>query len=149
MDRRFMRPIGVLCILVSLPALEAGVLAAEAFFQLGDAWRASLSSAASLGAIRLFAGGGLLCAQRDNGRRLAYSGAILSIAACSIGIGALIQLVGGHGILYGVADPIAIILLLRATPPLSRLKANEHDHVQRHGAASPLMFGTALNGLRA
>jgi len=147
MDRRFMRPIGVLCILVSLPALEAGVLAAEAFFQLGDAWRASLSSAASLGAILLFAGGGLLCAQRDNGRRLAYSGAILSIAACSIG--ALIQLVGGHGILDGVADPIAIILLLRATPPLSRLKANEHDHVQRHGAASPLMFGTALNGLRA
>jgi len=110
---------------VSLPALEAGVLAAQAFFQLGDVWRAALSTAASVGAILLCASGGLLCAHRENGRRIAYSGALISITACAIG--ALIHLVGGHGILYGVADPIAIILLLRATPPADRLGTDERD----------------------
>src|SRR5215831_19345888 len=139
MNHRFMRPVGVLCILVSLPALEAGVLAAQAFFQSGDVWRASLSGAASLGAAVLLASGGLLCARRDNGRRLAYSGAILSITSCSIG--ALIQLVGGHGILYGVADPIAIILLLRAIPPSDRLATDErHRHSSRDEASRPLTF---------
>ena len=110
---------------------------ARAFLPLGDVWRASLSTAATVGAILLFASGSLLCAHRENGRRIAYSGAIVSIAAC--GIGALIHLVGGHGILYGVADPIAIILLLNATLPADRLNPDEQDHHRhRDEAARPL-----------
>jgi len=87
--------------------------------------------------------GGLLCALRENALRIVYAGAIVSIVAC--GIGALIHLVGGHGILYGVADPVAILLLLRATPPADRLNTDERNHCDgnRKDGVAPLTLRMA------
>ena len=114
MDDRFIRPPGVLTIFVSLPLSEAGLMAAHAFFDEGDHLRTFLGSLASLGAFLLLGAGMLLCVRRRIRRRVAYWGAAASIVACTVG--ALIGLVGGHGVLYGVGYPIVIVLLLRATP---------------------------------
>ena len=89
-------------------------MAAHAFLDEGDQLRTFLGSLASLGAFLLLAAGMLLCARRRIGRRVAYWGAAASIVACTVG--ALIGLVGGHGVRYGVGYPIVIVLLLRATP---------------------------------
>jgi len=52
--------------------------------------------------------------KRPVGRDIALWGASASIVAHTLG--AFIGLVGGHGVLYGVGFPVAIVLLLRATP---------------------------------
>ena len=114
MDHRFIRPLGVLSIFVSLPLLEEGLKAAGAFYQEGDSLRLFLSAIASIGALLFLIAGICLCARRETGRGIAYAGAALSVVACTSG--AVIGLVGGHGVLYGVGYPIAIVMLLRATP---------------------------------
>lgn len=124
MDHRFVRPLGVMTIFVSLPLLEEGLKAASAFYQEADALRLFLSAIASIGALLLLVAGICLCARRETGRGVAYVGAALSVVACTWG--ALIGLVGGHGVLYGVGYPVAIVLLLRQTP-LSGLPIESGD----------------------
>ena len=113
-DRRLLRPLGVLSVFASLPILEAGLMAAYAFFKEGDNLRTFLSSLGSLGGAFLLAAGVFLFMNRQVGRRIAYWGSAASVAAHTVG--ALIGLVGGHGVLYGVGFPVAIVLLLRTTP---------------------------------
>jgi hypothetical protein len=112
-DRRLVRPLGVLCVFASLPILEAALMAAYAFFKEGDNLRTFLGSLGSVGGGFLLVAGVLLFTKRQVGRRLAYWGSAASIVAHTLG--ALIGLVGGHGVLYGVGFPVAIILLLRIT----------------------------------
>jgi hypothetical protein len=114
MDHRFVRPLGVLSTFVSVPLVEEGLRATLAFFQEGDTLRLFLSSIASAGGFLFLIGGALLFARRRTGRSVAYVGAAMSVVACTVG--AVIGLVGGHGVLYGVGYPIAIVMLLRATP---------------------------------
>ena len=113
-DRQLLRPLGILCVFVSLPILEASLMAASAFFEEGDTLRALLGTLGSVGALCLLIAGVSLFMKRQAGRRLAVWGSAASIVAHMIG--ALIGLVGGHGVLYGVGFPMAIVLLLRATP---------------------------------
>lgn len=113
-DRRLLRPLGLLSIFVSLPILEAGVMAAFAFFEEGDTLRTMLSSLGSVGGFCLLISGAALFMKRQVGRDLALWGSSASIVAHTLG--ALVGLVGGHGVLYGVGFPVAIVLLLRATP---------------------------------
>jgi hypothetical protein len=87
----------------------------SAFFAEGDALRTVLGSLGSVGAFCLFIAGVSLFMKRQGGRQLALFGCAASIVA--LVIGALIGLVGGHGVLYGVGFPVAIVLLLRASPP--------------------------------
>ncbi len=113
-DRHLLRPLGLLSVFVALPILEASVMAAVAFFHEGDALRTVLGSLGSAGAVCLLIAGVLLFMKREVGRDVALWGAVASIVAHTLG--ALIGLVGGHGVLYGVGFPVAIVLLLRATP---------------------------------
>src|SRR5262245_54061037 len=113
-DRQLLRPLGILSVFVSLPILEASLMAASAFFEEGDALRTGLGLLGSLGACCLLLAGGSLIMKRQVGRQLALWGSTASVAAHLIG--AFIGLVGGHGVLYGVGFPVAIVLLLRATP---------------------------------
>jgi hypothetical protein len=114
-DRRLLRPLGVLCVFVSLPILEAALMAAYAFFKEGDNLRTFLGALGSFGGGFLFVAGVLLFTKRQVWRGLAYWGSAASIVAHTLG--AFIGLVGGHGVLYGVGFPVAIVLLLRITPP--------------------------------
>ena len=98
--------------------------------------------------------------KREMGRRLALWGSAASIVAHMIG--ALIGFVGGHGLLHGVGFPVAIVLLLRATPssgpPIDTqntdaLTTESHDRgVLRAAPCSPLRSlarsWTALRPLR-
>jgi membrane-bound metal-dependent hydrolase YbcI (DUF457 family) len=113
-EPRLQRPLGVLSVLASLPILEASLMAAYAFFMEGDNLRTFLGSLGSLGGTFLLVAGVLLFTKRQLGRRIAYWGSVASIVAHTLG--ALIGLVGGHGVLYGVGFPVAIVLLLRITP---------------------------------
>ena len=113
-DPRIVRPVGVLTLLASLPITEAGLMALGAFWTEGDLLRTFLSAFASGGALLLLVAGVCLIARRPIGRQLAMCGAWASVSACSAG--AVIGLVGGHGILYGVAFPLAIVALLRVPP---------------------------------
>jgi hypothetical protein len=113
-DRQLLRPLGVLSVFVSLPILEASLMAASPFFEEGDTLRTVLGALGSVGAFCLLLAGVVLFMKRQMGRRLALWGSASSIVAHMIG--ALIGLVGGHGVLYGVGFPVAIVLLLRATP---------------------------------
>jgi hypothetical protein len=114
-ERQLLRPLGILSVIVSLPILEASLMAASAFFEEGDTLRTVLGSLGSVGGFCLLIAGVSLFIRRQVGRRLAWWGSAASIVAHMIG--ALIGLVGGHGVLYGVGFPVAIVLLLRATPP--------------------------------
>jgi hypothetical protein len=113
-DRQLLRPLGTLSLFVSLPILEASLMAASAFFEEGDALRTGLGLLGSLGAFGLLIAGVSLIMKRQAGGQLALWGSTASIVAHLVG--ALIGLVGGHGVLYGVGFPVAIVLLLRATP---------------------------------
>ena len=113
-DRQLLRPLGILSVFVSLPILEASLMAASAFFEEGDSLRTVLSALGSVGAICLLIAGVSLFMKRQVGRRLALWGSAASIVAHMTG--AFIGLVGGHGVLYGVGFPIALVRLLRATP---------------------------------
>jgi hypothetical protein len=113
-DRQLLRPLGILSALAALPILEAGLLAASAFVREGDSVRTVLSSLGGLGGFLLLGAGVLLFLKRHVGRGIALWGSAASIVAHVIG--ALIGLVGGHGVLYGVGFPVAIVLLLRGTP---------------------------------
>jgi len=113
-DRQLLRPLGILSVFVSLPILEASLMAASAFLEEGDTLRVLLGALGSVGAFCLLIAGASLFVKRLIGRQLALWGCAASIVAHLIG--ALIGLVGGHGVLYGVGFPIAIVLLLRATP---------------------------------
>ena len=125
-DRHLRRPLGILSVFVSLPILEASLMAAFAFFEEGDTLRTVLGSLGSVGAFCLLIAGVSLFLKRQVGRQLALWGSAASIVAHLIG--ALIGMVGGHGVLYGVGFPIAIVLLLRATPssglPIETQEAN-------------------------
>jgi hypothetical protein len=125
-DRQLLRPLGVLGVFVSLPILEASLMAASAFFGEGDMLRTALGALGSVGAFCLLIAGVLLFMKRQSGRHLALCGSAASIVAHVLG--ALIGLVGGHGVLYGVGFPLAIVLLLRATPssglPMDTQKAD-------------------------
>jgi hypothetical protein len=101
-------------VFVSLPILEASLMAAFAFFEEGDALRTVLGSLGSIAALCLLMAGVALIMKRQVGRQLAVWGSAASIVVHMIG--ALIGLVGGHGVLYGVGFPAAIVLLLRAIP---------------------------------
>lgn len=114
MDRRALRPLGVLTLLISLPIIEAAGMAAVAFIEEGEPVRATIGSVGVASGILLLTAGALLCARFQFGRVLAFWGSVGSIAAHILG--ALIGLVGGHGVLYGAAFPLAILLLIRATP---------------------------------
>ena len=113
-DRQLLRPLGVLSALAALPILEAALMAAFAFVKEGDPLRTVLSSLGGLGGFLLFVAGVLLFLNRQVGRRIALCGSAASIVAHVIG--AFIGLVGGHGVLYGVGFPVAIVLLVRVTP---------------------------------
>lgn len=113
-DPRLVRPVGVLTLLASLPITEAGLMALGAFWAEGDSLRTFLSAVASAGAILLLVAGACLVARRAIGRQLAVSGAWASVCACVSG--AVIGLVGGHGLLYGVGFPLVIVALLRIPP---------------------------------
>ena len=113
-DRQLLRPLGILSVFVSLPILEASLMAASAFFEEGDTLRTGLGALGSVAAFCLLIAGVSLIMKRQLGRQLALWGSAASIVAHMIG--ALIGLVGGHGVLYGVGFPVAIVLLLRATP---------------------------------
>jgi hypothetical protein len=89
-------------------------MAASAFFEEGDTLRTLLGALGSIGAFCLLIAGVSLFIKRQMGRRLALWGSAVSIVAHLIG--AVIGLVGGHGVLYGVGFPVAIVLLLRAAP---------------------------------
>ena len=82
-----------------------------------------------VGAFCLLLAGVSLFMKREMGRRLALWGSAASIVAHMIG--ALIGLVGGHGVLYGVGFPVAIVLLLRATPssglPIDKQNTDAHS----------------------
>jgi len=132
-DRRFFRPLGVLSIFVSLPIMEAGLMAASTFFRLGDPIRTGLSLLGSLGALLLLIAGIVLCAKRTTGRTIAYWGAAVSVPAHIIG--ALIGLMGGHAVLYGVGYPIVIVLLLKRATPSSGLPSPVEDLEQRPGTS--------------
>ena len=88
--------------------------------------RTALGALGSVGAGCLLTAGILLFMKRQIGRQFALWGSAASIVAHMIG--ALIGLVGGHGMLYGVGFPVAIVLLLRATPlsglPIDTQKAD-------------------------
>ena len=111
-DRQLLRPLGILSVFVSLPILEASLMAASAFFKEGDTLRTVLGALGSVAACCLLIAGVSLIMKRQLGRQLALWGSAASIVAHMIG--ALIGLVGGHGVLYGVGFPVAIVLLLRA-----------------------------------
>jgi hypothetical protein len=113
-DRQLLRPLGILSIFVSLPILEASSMAAFAFFKEGDTLRTVLSSLGCAGAVCLLVAGVALLMRRQVGRDLALWGSAASIGAHLMG--AFIGLVGGHGVLYGVGFPLAIVLFLRAIP---------------------------------
>jgi hypothetical protein len=113
-ERKLFRPLGILSIFASLPILEASSMAAVAFFEGGDTLRTVLSSLGFAGALCLLVAGVALFMRRQAGRNLALWGAGGSIGAHTLG--AFIGLVGGHGVLYGVGFPLAIVLLLRAIP---------------------------------
>lgn len=113
-DRQVLRPLGILSAFAALPILEAGLMAAFAFVKEGDPLRTVLSSLGGLGGFLLLVAGVLLFLKRHVGRRIALWGSAASIVAHVIG--AFIGLVGGHGVLYGVGFPVAIVLLLRVTP---------------------------------
>jgi len=113
-ERQLLRPLGILSVFVSLPILEASLMAASAFFKEGDTLRTVLGALGSVAACCLLIAGVSLIMKRQLGRQLALWGSAASIVAHMIG--ALIGLVGGHGVLYGVGFPVAIVLLLRATP---------------------------------
>jgi hypothetical protein len=112
---QLLRPLGILSVFVSLPILEASLMAASAFYKEGDTLRTVLGALGSVGAICLLIAGVSLLMKRQVGRKLALWGSAASIVAHMIG--ALIGLVGGHGVLNGVGFPVAIVLLLRAAPP--------------------------------
>jgi hypothetical protein len=113
-DNRFFRPLGTLCILASLPMIEAGIPTAHSFVGINTAkW--FLAWAGTLGAFVLLTAGIVLCVKRLAGRTLAYCGAALSIVSISFAV--LIGLAGGHAFLYGVGYPIVMVLLLRRTTP--------------------------------
>src|SRR5215470_13430421 len=113
-DRQLLRPLGILSIFVSLPILEASSMAAFAFLKEGDTLRSVLSSLGGAGALCILVAGVALLMRRRVGRDLALWGSAASIGAHTMG--AFIGLVGGHGVLYGIGFPLAIVLLLRATP---------------------------------
>jgi hypothetical protein len=113
-ERQLLRPLGILSVCVSLPILEASLMAASAFFEESDVLRTVLGFVGGIGAFTLFIAGILLIMRRQLGRQLALWGSRASIVAHAIG--AFIGLVGGHGVLYGVGFPVAMMLLLRATP---------------------------------
>jgi hypothetical protein len=125
-DRQLLRPLGILSVFVSLPILEASLMATSAFFKEGDTLRTVLGALGSVAAFCLLIAGVSLIMKRQLGRQLALWGSAASIVAHMIG--ALIGLVGGHGVLYGVGFPVAIVLLLRATPsnglPIDTQKAD-------------------------
>jgi hypothetical protein len=136
-DRQLLRPLGVLSVLVSLPILEASLMAASAFFKEGDMLRTVLGALGGVGASCLIIAGVSLFMKRQMGRRLALWGCGASIVAHMIG--ALIGLVGGHGVLYGVGFPVAIVLLLRATPsrglPIDAQNADARSTERHDGGA--------------
>ena len=113
-DRQPLRPLGILSVFVSLPILEASLMAASSFFEEGDTLRTVLGLLGSVGAFGLLIAGVSLILKRQLGRQLALWGSAASIVVHLTG--ALIGLVGGHGVLYGVGFPVAILLRLRATP---------------------------------
>jgi hypothetical protein len=114
LDPRLVRPVGALTLLASLPITEAGLMALGSFWAEGDPVRTFLSAVASAGAILLLVAGACLIARRPLGHPLALVGAWASICACAAG--AVIGLVGGHGLLYGVGFPLVIVALLRIPP---------------------------------
>ena len=114
MNNHFFRPLGTLCILASLPMIEAGIPTARSFFRI-DALKWLLASLGTLGAFLLLAAGILLFAKRLAGCTVAYWGAGISVF--SITFAFVIRLAGGHALLDGVGYPIVIVLLLgRLTP---------------------------------
>jgi hypothetical protein len=113
-ERQLLRPLGILSVFVSPPILEASLMAASAFFKERDMLRTGLGALGIVGAFGLLIGGGSLVMRRQLGRHLALWASAVSIMTHLIG--ALIGLVGGHGVLYGVGFPVAIVLLLRAFP---------------------------------
>ena len=115
MHNRFFRPLGTLCILASLPMIEAGIPTARSFFGL-DTLKWILALLGTLGAFVLLTAGVVLCMKRVAGRTLAYCGAAISIFSISLAV--LIGLAGGHALIYGVGYPIVIVLLLRRVIPL-------------------------------
>ena len=91
-------------------------MAAFAFFEEGDTLRTMVSSLGGVGGFCLLISGALFM-KRQVGRDLALWGSSASIMAqMAHTLGALIGLVGGHGGLYGVGFPVAIVFLLRASP---------------------------------
>jgi hypothetical protein len=130
-DRRFFRPLGVLSIFVSLPILEAGLMSAGAEIRAGDTVRTVLSSLGSFGALLLLLAGIVLCAKRTKGRTIAYWGTAVSVPAHIFG--AVIGLMGGHAVLYGVGYPIVIALLLKRATPSSGLPNSTEDFEQQRG----------------
>ena len=101
-------------------------MAAFAFFEEGDTLRTALGLLGNVGAFCLLIAGASLLMKRQVGSDIALWGAAVSIVAHTIG--ALVGLVGGHGVLYGVGFPVAIVLLLRAIPsnglPIDTQKAD-------------------------
>jgi hypothetical protein len=115
LENRFFRPLGSLAILASLPILEAGFQAARAFFRTSDALFTVTSALGTLAAVVLLLAGILLCCKVEAGRKVVYAAAWLSIPVHVFGTA--IHLMGGHAVLYGVAYPIVIVLLLRRATP--------------------------------
>lgn len=115
LDRRFFRPLGVLCILASDPMIEEGARAAGSFAQEGDYFRLAVSALSIAAAVLLLIAGIVLCLKRATGGTFAIVAASLSVPVSVFS--AVIGLMGSHALMYGAGYPIVIVLLLkRATP---------------------------------
>jgi hypothetical protein len=141
-ERQLLRPLGILSVFVSLPILEASLMAAFAFFEEGDALRTVLGSLGSIAALCLLMAGVALIMKRQVGRQLAVWGSAASIVAHMIG--ALIGLVGGHGVLYGIGFPVAIVLLLRAIPSSGLPTSTEKPDVRSTTSHDPGALRVAI-----
>ena len=141
-----LRPLGVLTLLVSLPIIEESVMAASAFAQEGDWLRTTIGSVGAASGFLLLASGTALSAKRRFGQTLGYWGAAGSIAAHTFG--AVIGLVGGHGVLYGVGFPVAILLLFRSTPSNGVRSAPSDERDSATSASSQHQDGQLTTAIR-
>ena len=119
LDRRFFRPLGLLCILASDPMIEAGAMAAGSFAQEGDHFRLVVSGLSIAAAVLLFIAGILLCFKQAAGGTIAIVAASLSVPVSIFS--AVIGLMGSHALMYGAGYPIVIVLLLNRAKPSSGL----------------------------
>ena len=143
LDRRFVRPIGVLCIFASDPMIEAGIMAAGSFVHEGDYFRLVVSGLSIFAAVLLLVGGIALCFQRAAGGTIATVAAKLSVPVSLFS--AVIGLMGSHALMYGAGYPMVIVLLLRrATPSNGLPAASDHSAAKTDARDNDLQLRTAI-----